>query len=65
MPILSYKQLDKMLSLARVTVPKTLMNKLEKYQDKKDDIKKIGIDFASEQCQDLIDNDIKTYISIL
>lgn len=54
-----------MLSLARVTVPKTLMNKLEKYQDKKDDIKKIGIDFASEQCQDLIDNDIKTYISIL
>lgn len=59
LPIISYNQLDKMLSLAKVTVPKTLMTKLEKYQDKKEDIKKIGIDFASEQCQELIDNGIK------
>lgn len=59
LPIISYKQLDKMLSLAKVTVPKKLLEQLEKYQDNKDDIKKIGIEFASAQCQDLIENEIK------
>ena len=59
LPILSYEQLEKMLSLAKVTLPKKLMDTLEKYKHNKDDIKKIGIDFATEQCQDLIDNKIK------
>ena len=59
LPILSYEQLEKMLSLAKVTLPKKLMDTLEKYKYNKDDIKKIGIDFATEQCQDLIDNKIK------
>ncbi|MBR1942422.1 methylenetetrahydrofolate reductase [bacterium] len=56
LPILSYKQLEKMLSLAKVTIPKKLAEQLEKFKDNKDDIKKIGIDFATEQCQNLIDN---------
>lgn len=59
LPILSYEQLEKMLTLAKVTLPKKLMDTLEKYKYNKDDIKKIGIDFATEQCQDLIDNKIK------
>ncbi len=58
LPILSYEQLDKMLSLAKVTLPKKLMDTLEKYKYNKDDIKKIGIDFATEQCQELIENKI-------
>lgn len=56
LPIMSYNQLEKMLSMARVTVPKSLMNKLERYKDNSDDIKKIGIEFASRQCQQLIDS---------
>ncbi len=59
LPIISYKQLEKMLTLAKVTLPKKLIEGLDKYKDNKDDIKNFGIDFATEQCQDLIDNKIK------
>lgn len=55
LPIMSYQQLEKMLYMAKVTVPRPLMDKLEKYKDNPDDIKKIGIDFASNQCLQLID----------
>lgn len=58
LPIMSYHQLEKMLSMAKVTVPKPLMNSLEKYKDNTDDIKKIGIEFASYQCQQLIDAEV-------
>jgi len=59
LPIISYKQLEKMLTLAKVTLPKKLTESLEKYKDNKDDIKHFGIDFATEQCQNLIENNIK------
>lgn len=59
LPILSYEQLEKMLSLAKVTLPKKLIEQLEKYKDNKDDIRKVGIDFATEQCEELIANKIK------
>lgn len=58
LPIMSYPQLEKMLSMARVSVPKSLMNSLEKFKENPDDIKKIGIEFASYQCQQLIDCEI-------
>lgn len=59
LPIRSYQQLEKMLSMARVNVPKSLMSRLEKYKDNPDDIKKIGVEFASSQCQQLIDAEVK------
>lgn len=59
LPIMSYNQLEKMLSMARVTLPNSLMNKLKKYKDNPDDIKKIGIEFASHQCKQLIENEVK------
>ncbi len=58
LPIISYKQLEKMLSLAKVSLPKKLLASLEKYKDNTEDIKKIGIDFATEQCQNLFDNGV-------
>lgn len=59
LPIISYEQLEKMLSLAKVTFPKKLFEKIEKFKNNKDDIKKLGIDFATAQCEDLIKNEIK------
>ncbi len=59
LPIISYTQLDRMLSLAKVTVPKKLLEQIEKYKDNSDDIKKLGIDYATEQCSDLIGNGIQ------
>lgn len=58
LPIMSYHQLERMLSMAKVSVPKTLMDKLEKYKDSPEDIKKIGVDFASYQCQQLINAEV-------
>jgi len=55
LPIMSYGQLERMLSMARVTLPSSLMERIEKFKDKPEDIKKIGIEFASSQCQQLID----------
>ncbi len=52
MPIRSTKQIDKMLSMAKITFPKKLQEKLEKYPD---DTKKIGVEYAISQCQDLIE----------
>lgn len=54
----SYNQLSKMLSMARVTLPKTLIDNLERYKDNSDDIKKLGIEFATQQCQKLIDSGV-------
>ena len=59
LPILSYKQLEKMLSMARISLPEKLLTTLEKYKNNRDDIKKIGIDFATEQCQNLIENNVR------
>ncbi len=59
LPIMSFGQLERMLSMAKVTIPKALMSQLEKYKDNNDDIKKIGIEFASSQSQQLIDSGIE------
>lgn len=56
LPITSYGQLDKMLSMCKVSLPNSLKEKLDKYKDNPEDIKKIGIEFASCQCRQLIDS---------
>lgn len=55
LPVMSYPQLERMLSMAKVNVPSALMNQLEKYKDNPEDIKKVGVEFASCQCQQLIE----------
>lgn len=54
LPIASYNQLERMLSMARVTLPDDLMYNLEKFKDKPESIKKLGIEHATKQCQELI-----------
>ena len=54
LPILSFSQFEKMMSMAKVSVPKKLLDSLYKYKDNSDDIKKLGIDFATEQCLELV-----------
>lgn len=52
MPVRSLKQIDRIVSLANVDFPKSLIEQLEKFPD---DTKKIGVDFAISQCHDLLD----------
>lgn len=54
MPVLSMKQVLRMTSLAKITVPDALMYKLQKYENNPEDLKKFGVDFASSQCSELI-----------
>lgn len=55
MPIRSLKQIDKMIEMANVSIPKNLREQLEKFPN---DAKKIGVEFAISQCHDLIDNGV-------
>lgn len=55
MPIRSYKQIDKMISIARITFPDKLKEKLI---NNPQDSLKIGTDFAIKQCNDLIENEV-------
>lgn len=55
MPVRSLTQAQKMVEMTRVNIPSELREKLEKYPE---DVKKIGVEYAEEQCQNLVDNGV-------
>ena len=57
MPVISKKQVNKMTSMANISIPKKLKEALEK--DKDNDLLDFGIEFASEQCRGLIKENVK------
>ena len=57
MPVISKKQVNKMTSMANISVPKKLKEALEKYQDNA--LLDFGIEFATEQCRQLIKESVK------
>lgn len=59
LPVTSFKQLHKMSQMCKVEIPEKLAVNLEKFQDDKDYVKKCGIEFASLQCKELIENGVK------
>ena len=59
MPIISLNQLQRMTNLARITIPQKLKNKIKQHQEDKHYIRAFGIEFASEQCENLIKNGTK------
>jgi len=58
MPIISYSGLEKMTQMCASKIPNQLREKLEKYKEDSKAITEIGIEYASEQCLDLIKNEI-------
>ena len=58
MPIISLNQIKKITSLAKITIPQSLYSRIEKFKDSPDDMKKLGIDFTSYQCRQLIDAEV-------
>ena len=58
LPVTGYKQLAKMTSLCRVTIPEKFLSALEKHKDDSDYVKKCGIDFAMNQCSGLIESGV-------
>lgn len=53
MPVRSANQIQKMIEMTHVEIPKTLVEDLEKFPEHS---KKIGAEFAIHQCHDLMDN---------
>ena len=47
-----------MISLCNVDLPKKLLDTLETHKDDKDYIKKYGVEYATEQCLELIENEV-------
>lgn len=57
MPVISEKQVNKMITMANITLPDNLKQNLKKYKDK--NLIEYGIEFASSQCLELIEEGIK------
>jgi methylenetetrahydrofolate reductase (NADPH) len=56
MPITNFKQIKKFASMCGATIPQRLIEKMEPVAERREEVEKIGIEFAIEQCTDLIDN---------
>lgn len=54
LPVISFQQLWKMIGLSQVDVPKKLFDDLEKHKEDKLYIKQYGIDYATKQCEELM-----------
>ncbi len=57
-PITNYKQIKRITEMCEAQMPKILVENLEKYKDNPSDIIKYGIDFACEQCAELIEEGV-------
>jgi methylenetetrahydrofolate reductase (NADPH) len=59
MPIHSYSSFVRMTKYCNISVPKSLMNRLESVKDNDDAIKEIGIDLAVDMCQQLLQRPVE------
>ena len=59
LPVSSYNQILKMADMCKVEIPSKMKETLEKHQKDKDYTKKYGIEYASQQCNELLKNDVK------
>ncbi len=59
MPITNFNQIKKFASLCGATIPENVVKIFEKYADNPEETKKVGIEFATKQCEDLIRNGVK------
>ncbi|MCX7748429.1 MAG: methylenetetrahydrofolate reductase [NAD(P)H] [Clostridia bacterium] len=58
MPIFKADQIKRITSLCGASIPAKLVIMMDKYQDNPDDLRKAGIEYASTQIRDLIDNGV-------
>jgi methylenetetrahydrofolate reductase (NADPH) len=59
LPITMYSQLERIVSLSGCKLPQEFRNKIEDNKDNKEALKQIGIEFAINQCNELLENNVK------
>lgn len=55
MPITNLNQISRMTQMCGTKIPKNLISRLEQYKNDPNGLKKIGVEFASAQCAQLIE----------
>lgn len=55
MPITDFKQLDKFIAMCGATIPAKVRTELNPIQDDLDAVYRYGVDYATRQCQELLD----------
>lgn len=58
MPITNFSQISKFAHMCGATIPEDIVKKFEKFIDSPEDTKKLGIEIATQQCIDLINNGV-------
>jgi len=59
MPIFNAGQIKRISTLCGATIPSELSSLLDKYSDSPEDMEKVGIEFASRQIRDLLNNGVR------
>ncbi len=57
-PILNYRQVHRIVSLCGATIPATLGEKIDRLRDKSEEVEKYGIEYATRQAVNLIQNEV-------
>ncbi len=55
LPVTNVKQLHRMAELGGTAIPSNLVERFERFEDSPDDVKKVGIEIATQLSRDLID----------
>ena len=55
LPVTNVKQLHRMAELGGTAIPSNLVERFERFEDSPEDVKKVGIEIATQLCRDLID----------
>lgn len=58
MPITDCRKIEEFANFCNATVPEGIKKKMGPYLDRPDDMRKLGIELAIEQCEDLIKNGV-------
>lgn len=58
MPILNFAQIKRITAMCRAALPERLLQRLEAVQDDKDAQFEVGVEFAIEQCRELLDANV-------
>ena len=58
MPILNVGQIKRFISMCGAKIPHRLLTKLEKFEGDPDAVHRLGVEYATMQCRDLLFNDV-------
>lgn len=59
MPITNYRKIMEFASFCRATVPKDIQDKMVPLLEKPEEMRKMGVEYAIRQCEDLIRNGVR------